>query len=119
MVAGVRSGTNGHTTATPRDAHTYYASDLTEGKDGGESITINELIDSGGWASLRRPRRASASAWMRNACADHKEWSDRWAAGPHAGAGGPRLWASGPRLPALCYRLGMKLAMGVGSATAW
>ena len=108
MVAGVRSGTNGHTTETPCDAHTYYARmrhdgafdfakelkhpaaaaragvqgwsdaplprnrwigwkyvshnvgdavklevyrDLTEGKDGGQWIKINETTDSGGWVA--------------------------------------------------------------------
>jgi hypothetical protein len=109
MVAGVRSGANGHTTETPCDAHTYYARmrhdgafdfakelkhpsaaararvpaaqgwpdaqlprnrwigwkyvsynvgdavkletyrDLTEGKDGGQWVKINEITDSGGW----------------------------------------------------------------------
>jgi hypothetical protein len=111
MVAGVRSGTNGHTTETPCDAHTYYARmrhdgafdfakelkhpsaaarapvppaqawpdaqlprsrwigwkyasynvgdavklevyrDLTDGKDGGQWIKINETTDVGGWSA--------------------------------------------------------------------
>lgn len=109
MVAGVRSGTNGHTTGTPCEAHTYYARlrhdgafdfakelkhpaaaararvapaqawpgaelprnrwigfkyvsytvgdtvtlevyrDLTEGKDGGQWVRINDITDDGGW----------------------------------------------------------------------
>ncbi len=120
MVAGVRSGADGHTTGTPCDAHTYYARmrhdgafdfakelkhpaaaararvppaqawpaaelprnrwigfkyvaynigdavklevyrDLTEGRDGGQWIRINDSTDDGGWRAatdcpLQRP----------------------------------------------------------------